>query len=128
METLTEPDGATVVTILPMPEHHNTEMIVDHSGSDLYRILEPILVQCESDPLGTCNIFLNAADSAAVSVYNTLCSRGFVFSGFKPLSHQSEYLVLHYAAHLPVALEDFILHPDFVEMKDSLSVFLRSSQ
>lgn len=109
--------GRTVCRIQDIPEHQNTEILIDQPGEDLQTRLEAILSVYKHRPLQTYNVYLNIKEPSAVDAFRLLREKGFLCSGFQPLMHEREYAILYASPRVGVFPEYYQVHPAYLPIK-----------
>lgn len=103
--------------------HENLETWIEHPGTDLASLKKEADCCYAKWPLFTHQVYLNMCDSSAVWAYRKLVEQGFIFTGFKPLGQEKEYMVLYDSPGVPVYPGELCVHEQFTAMKCEFARF-----
>ena len=76
--------------------HHTLYITVDKCGQDFIIIMKDLHNQYPDTPMQTVILLLNISSPYSCRGYEQLKNLGYVFSGFAPMTKESEYMIMSY--------------------------------
>lgn len=121
----------SIITYCFHKEQGAVEIRVQYAGRDLKERISCIQKKMEGDIVKSgdsreiiYNLLLNSSDFSAIGAYEVLKTKGYFFTGCKPLCSEKEYLIMHKGKNAKQELSQYVLSEEFQQLRELIEVFI----